>query len=141
MLGIGLVNPKCCHNIGSVLRLAYNFEADIVVTSGKRYSPNAPTNTPKGHYHVPYLRSENIFDSIPHSSIPIAVEITENAVDISHFHHPKNAFYIFGPEDGSINKEIVEKCKYVVKIPTKNCMNLANTVAVVLYDRLSKGTV
>lgn len=49
------------------------------------------------------------------------------------------ALYIFGPEDGSLDKEIRDWCEDVVYIPTTGCMNLAATVNVVLYDRLAKG--
>lgn len=53
--------------------------------------------------------------------------------------HPDRALYIFGPEDGSLDKEIRDWCEDVVYIPTTGCMNLAATVNVVLYDRMAKG--
>lgn len=53
--------------------------------------------------------------------------------------HPDRALYIFGPEDGSLDKEIRDWCEDVIYIPTTGCMNLAATVNVVLYDRLAKG--
>jgi hypothetical protein len=52
---------------------------------------------------------------------------------------PDRALYIFGPEDGSLDKDIRDWCEDVVYIPTTGCMNLAATVNVVLYDRLAKG--
>jgi tRNA(Leu) C34 or U34 (ribose-2'-O)-methylase TrmL len=54
------------------------------------------------------------------------------------FVHPENAYYIFGPEDSSIKKELLDHCLHVVYIPTIGCMNLAATVHVVLYDRMAK---
>ena len=54
------------------------------------------------------------------------------------FIHPEQAYYIFGPEDGSLKSEILDRCDHVVYIPTIGCMNLAATVHVVLYDRMSK---
>ena len=55
-----------------------------------------------------------------------------------HFQHPEQAYYIFGPEDGSLSQTILDASDHVVYIPTIGCMNLAATVNVVLYDRLAK---
>ena len=55
--------------------------------------------------------------------------------------HSENAFYVFGPEDGSVSQSIVDWCQDVVYIPTNGCMNLAATVNVLLYDRLAKSQV
>ena len=55
------------------------------------------------------------------------------------FKHPQRAFYIFGPEDGSLRANVTDWCEDIIYIPTHGCMNLAATVNVVLYDRLAKG--
>ena len=52
--------------------------------------------------------------------------------------YPEKAYYIFGPEDGSIKQAVVNKADAVVYIPTKGSLNLAQTVNVVLYDRMAK---
>jgi tRNA C32,U32 (ribose-2'-O)-methylase TrmJ len=52
--------------------------------------------------------------------------------------HPAHALYIFGPEDGSISQSIIDRADDVVYVPTVGCMNLAASVNVLLYDRLSK---
>ena len=70
--------------------------------------------------------------------VKVAVELVEGATPLPNFRHPENALYIFGPEDGSIEQEIVDQCDYVVYIPTVGCMNLAATVNVLLYDCLAK---
>ena len=44
----------------------------------------------------------------------------------------------WGKEDGNINQQIIDKSDAVVYVPTVGCMNLAATVNVVLYDRLTK---
>ena len=70
----------------------------------------------------------------------VAVELVEGATPLPNFVHPKDALYIFGPEDGSIEQEVVDQCDHVVYVPTVGCMNLAATVNVLLYDRLAKTT-
>ena len=68
----------------------------------------------------------------------VCVELAIDAVPLPGFIHPENAFYIFGPEDGSIDQDIIDRADEVVYIPTIGCMNLAATVNVLLYDRLAK---
>jgi len=77
---------------------------------------------------------------MPHDCTPVAVEITDNAMDLTTFVHPERAYYIFGPENGSVRPEILKKCPYTVKIPTTMSLNLGMTVNIVMYDRLAKMT-
>ena len=46
--------------------------------------------------------------------------------------------YVFGPENGSLDEEILQRCTHVVSIPGRQCSNLAAAVNVVLYDRVAK---
>ena len=135
---IGLAGPKTDSNVGSALRLAHNYGASMLAVSGTRCNFNAATNTTKTHRHMPAFQVDDLFSVIPHAAVPVAIEITDDARSLPDYVHPERAFYIFGPEDGSIPKHILERCRDVVKIPTNECMNLAATVAVVLYDRQTK---
>ena len=71
--------------------------------------------------------------------VPVAIEVHPDARPLTEYQHPERAFYIFGPEDGSLDKDIRDWCEDVIYIPTNGCMNLAATVNVVLYDRMAKG--
>lgn len=138
---IGLVNPKCAANVGSALRAAGCYDASLVVISGMRpdrFMGRIPTDTQKAYRHIPTLRIADVFDAIPYDCIPIAVDLLPNARSLFGFQHPERAFYIFGPEDGTLGKAVADRCKYAVQIPTRFCMNLAATVNVVLYDRAAK---
>jgi tRNA(Leu) C34 or U34 (ribose-2'-O)-methylase TrmL len=75
---------------------------------------------------------------IPFGAIPVAVDIVPKAQELGKYIHPESAFYIFGPEDGTLGENVLGFCKDFVYVPTKFCMNLAATVNVVLYDRLVK---
>ena len=137
---VGLFRPKDIRNVGAVLRAAHCYGAAMVAIQGDRTEVRSPLDTSKAYRHIPVLRSEDIFDIIPFDTIPIAVEFIEGAISLPKFVHPERAFYIFGPEDGSLGAQHTSRCKYIVSIPTKYCMNLAATVNVVLYDRLAKET-
>ena len=51
------------------------------------------------------------------------------------FTHPKQAVYILGPEGSSLSPSIIDRCDYVIKIPTKFCLNVGLAAALVMYDR------
>jgi tRNA(Leu) C34 or U34 (ribose-2'-O)-methylase TrmL len=136
---IGLCSPKTNANVGSALRAACCFGAAMVAVSGRRYG-RAPTDTTKAYRHLPLIQCENLHDVIPFDCVPVAVELIPGAVSLKDYKHPQRAFYVFGPEDGTLGKLTLEWCRDVVYIPTQGCMNLAATVNVVLYDRATKQT-
>ncbi len=140
---IGLTNPKSPENVASVMRAAGNYRVDAVFYTGERY-PRAVRLNPA----INNL-SRKVGSDIPLSAVSqfsadlsemkiICVELVENALSLPDFQHPDNAYYIFGPEDGTISQAVIDKADAVVYVPTNGCMNLAATVNVVLYDRLSK---
>lgn len=81
-----------------------------------------------------------LIDEMPESMGIVCVEFAENAIPLPEYQHPDNALYIFGPEDGTLSQDIIDRADAVVYVPTHGCMNLAATVNVVLYDRLSKSS-
>lgn len=134
---IALDRCKDRANLGGVLRAAGCFEASLVLVGGSRLGKYA-ADTMKAYKHLPCMEVENIMDSIPFKAIPVAVEITDNARNICNFIHPENALYIFGPEDGTISKEILSRVPIIIKIPSTRCLNLAASVNIILYDRMCK---
>lgn len=134
---IGLHQPKTLANIGSVLRAATCYKSALVAVSGRRYS-RSPTDTTKAWRHLPLLQVENLRDAIPFAAIPVAVDLIDDAIELQDYHHPERAFYVFGPEDGTLGNSVLSWCRDRVVVPTSHCMNLAATVNVVLYDRLAK---
>lgn len=135
---IGLIRPKDVHNIGGVLRAAYCYGASMVAIQGDRTPIRSSQDTPKAWRHIPVLRSDDIRSLIPFDAVPIAVDLVDDAVPLPGFTHPKRAFYVFGPEDGTLGAGTLTWCRHRIAIPTRTCMNLAATVNVVLYDRLAK---
>ena len=134
---IGLVQPKHNENVGAVLRAAHAFGANSVAITGHRYKRVA-TDTCASFAMLPLLHYANLHDAIPFDTIPVAIELVDNAQSLKDYKHPKNAFYVFGPEDGTLGKETLSWCKDVVSIETAICLNLAACVNIVLYDRWSK---
>lgn len=133
---IGLLQPKCNENVGSVLRAVDCYGAQLVIVEGKRYQ-RARTDTTKAYKHVPLLHGE-LSKLIPFDCIPVAVDLVANAKSLHSFSHPARAYYVFGPEDGTLGEDTLKWCAEKVYIPMRGCSNLAATVNVVLYDRSKK---
>lgn len=134
---IGLHRPKNPLNVGSVLRAAHCYGAAMVATSGQRYT-RSPTDPAAAYRHIPLVQGQELRDLIPFDCVPVAVDLIDGARPLHTYSHPERAFYVFGPEDGTLDKPVLEWCRDVVYVPTHFCMNLAATVNVILYDRMSK---
>lgn len=139
-VSIGLFNPKSPENVGAVMRAAGCYSADAVFYTGQRYARAAQfqTDTKKVVERIPLTGVESLFDVVPQGVKVVCVELVEGATPLPAYHHPEEAFYILGPEDGSLSQGVVDKADDVVYIPTVGCMNLAATVNVILYDRMAK---
>lgn len=139
---IGLINPKSPSNVGSVMRASGCYRVDAVHYTGRRYEQAAKfsTDTQRAHEHI-YLGGcdDLLLEKSPNMRV-VCVELVEGATPLPDFEHPEHAYYIFGPEDGSISQGMIDKADAVVYIPTVGCMNLAATVNVLLYDRLAKSS-
>ena len=141
---IGLLNPKSPENVASVLRAAGNYRVNSVLYTGTRYPRAARLNpctvdmSRKVSKDIAITGVEHLIDDTPDDLDIVCIEFAENAIALPAYQHPHNALYIFGPEDGTISQNIIDRADAVVYVPTVGCMNLAATVNVVLYDRLAK---
>lgn len=133
---IGIVGPKIEANVGGAMRAAYCYGAALIVLEAPRFEHRS-TNVCKAQRHLPTIVGP-ICDHRPYDCPMVVVEILDGATPLPRFTHPERAIYVFGPEDGSVPTRIVNKAQHIVSIPTRQCMNLAATVNVVLYDRLVK---
>ena len=137
---LGLVNPKSPENVGAVLRAAGCYGADAVFYSGVRFelAQRFVTDTKQMVQQIPLVGVDTLAAALPEGAVPVAVDLIEGAIPLPDYQHPENAFYIFGPEDGTLGSDITQWCRDVIYVPTRGCMNLAASVNVILYDRLAK---
>lgn len=139
-VSIGLVNPKSAVNVAAILRASGCYGVSSVFYTGQRfrYAKEFNADTKAFHKTIPTVGVDDLCDVVPAGASMVVVELVEGAVPLPHFEHPSNAFYVLGPEDGSVPEKLVEQAEHVVYVPTRSCMNLAATANVLLYDRLAK---
>ncbi len=125
-------------NLGALMRTAHAFGASFVfsVDAEHKVREAYKADTSKSFEHVPYYQ----WDTINHMALPkgcklVGVELTEDAVELPSFCHPKSAAYVLGREKGDLTEEMLSRCDHVVKIPTKFCINVSLAGALVMYDR------
>lgn len=140
MVSIGLVNPKSAANVAGIVRAAGCYGASSIFYTGQRfrYAKEFNADTKSFHRVIPTVGVENIFDYVPQGARKVAVELVVGAIPLPEYQHPGNAFYLLGPEDGSLDENTLAQCDDVVYIPTRSCMNLSATANVLLYDRMCK---
>lgn len=137
---IGLDSPKFAANVGSVLRAAYCFNvAQVSIARCRADDLKFKNNTPQAHRHIPTFIVDDVLAYRPHGTQVVAVDLVEDATPLPAFRHPERALYVFGAEDATLGKRILDRAQHRVMVPTRTCMNLAATVNVILYDRLAKG--
>lgn len=141
--GVILYDPKDERNVSNALRACGVFGASFITIMGWRvnWSMVRVSDPSKQHRNVAtfqYNKRDGLVSALPAGVEVIGVEITPLAEVLPEFEHPERAVYIFGPEDGSLPDDILSAVDYIVKIPSKSCLNLAACVNVVLYDRAAK---
>lgn len=154
--GVLLVDPKFPHNVGAAIRACSIFGVEVLRWCGTRVDDPAsesggriPREERMREYRsVNFARLSLISTSVDLTReavdhvwmgvTPVAVELDSASESLPDFLHPKNAIYVFGPEDGSLNRGIKTACHRFVSIPSRSCLNLGACVNVVLYDRCAK---
>lgn len=136
--GIGVEGLSKPMNAGNLMRSAHAFGAQFffVADPGPRIQ-DMHSDTAHSPESMPFYLWERVETMIlPKGCSLVGVELTDDAVDLPSFYHPKMAAYIMGPEKGSLSKAAMERCDKIVKIPTRFCINVAMAGALVMYDRM-----
>lgn len=137
--GIGVEGISKPYNVGNLFRSAHAFGASFVFTVDAQYSrgKGRKIDTSDSLGQLPFYSFPDIHNMIlPNSCKLVGIELTDDAIELPSFQHPINAAYILGPERSSLSPEMIEKCDFTVKIPTKFCLNVGIAGVVTMYDRL-----
>ena len=137
--GIGVERISKTMNVGNLFRSAHAFGASFVFTVAATYkrTEGAKSDTSDAVGHMPFYSFPDVESlMLPEGCNLIGVELMDDSVELPSFRHPSRAAYILGPERGELSPELTARCDWVVKIPTKFCVNVGIAGAIVMYDRV-----
>jgi len=137
--GIGVECVSKSMNVGSLFRSAHAFGASFVFTVDARYDKGEgrKADTSGTPDHVPFYSFPDVTSLVlPNRCDLVGIELVDEAADLPSFRHPHQAAYVLGPERGSLSPDLLERCAYTVKIPTKFCVNVGIAGAITMYDRV-----
>ena len=138
--GIGIQNGKTPENLGVLWRSAQNMGASFIFTIGHRYAKQA-CDTHKATGAMPYFHYKNFddfFHNLPKGAMLVGVELTNKAVELETFTHPKRCVYLLGAEDHGLPKLAIEKAHHLVKFKSELSLNVSVAGSIVMYDRQAK---
>jgi len=137
--GIGAEEISKAMNVAALMRTAHAFGASFVFSIGTVHAGHqwGRVDTSDATDNLPYYRFDDAGSTLlPRGCELVGVEITDEAVPLPSFHHPRRAAYVLGRERGSLSDDLLARCDHVVKIPSRFSINLAIAGAMVMYDRM-----
>ena len=140
--GIGIMNGKTPENLGVLWRTAQNLGANFIFTIGKRYAKQA-CDTHNAVGAIPYFHYKTFEDfqtHLPKGAMLVGIELTEDAISLEEFKHPRNCVYLLGAEDHGLPNVAIEKSQHIIKFNTPKSLNVAVAGSIIMYDRSVKGT-
>ena len=137
--GIGMEGVSKAMNLGALMRTANAFGASFFFTvdAEPRLRDIYRSDTSKSAEAMPFYQWDTVADMVlPRAARLVGVELTDDAIALPAFAHPKSAVYVLGRERGSLSEAMQDRCEFIVKIPTRFCLNVGLAGALVMYDRL-----
>jgi tRNA G18 (ribose-2'-O)-methylase SpoU len=138
--GIGILDPKTNHNIGTLWRSAYILGASYIFIIGGKYNHQS-SDTSKAWSKIPFYKYddfEHFYKSLPHSTQLVGVEMSDKSTPIQSFIHPPRASYLLGSEDNGLPIDVVQKCHKLVQLPGKSSLNVSVSGSIMMFDRINK---
>ncbi len=135
--GVGAEGISKPGNLGALVRTAHAFGASFLFFVNAYWRVReAISDTSRAERSLPLFEARSAEDLVlPRNCKLVGVELTDEAVPLPSFRHPLNVAYVFGPERGSLSPQMLARCDWVVRIPTRFSINLGIAVGIVLYDR------
>ena len=116
--GIGVEGISKPMNLGNLFRSAHAFGASFGFTINSEFSRKlARSDTSLAPNNIPfyqYVRPDELI--LADGCDLVGIELTDRAIDLPSFRHPRCAAYVLGPERGELSDKLLERCDKVVRI-------------------------
>ncbi len=126
-------------NLGNLVRSSHSFGAEFFFTIRPdiKMKDVRMSDTSEAHEHMPFYNYDSLSDlKLPRGCDLVGVEFLEDSIELPSFKHPTRAAYILGPEMGNLSDEVLDMCRFTIKIPMKFCVNVGVAGALVMNDRM-----
>jgi tRNA G18 (ribose-2'-O)-methylase SpoU len=126
-------------NVGNLIRSAHSFGASFafVIAPAVDLGAIGVSDTSEAGGHLPlYTYPDAGALTLPRGCALVGVELLDEAIELPSFRHPACAAYVLGPERGRLSPALVARCAFIVRIPTRFCINVGVAGALVMYDRM-----
>lgn len=136
---VGVEGSSKPGNAGSLLRTTHAFGGSFFFFVAPRLDLRdvKAVDTSAGADSMPVYTVATIDAlDLPRGCQLVGVELTEEAIALPSFRHPRRAAYLLGPERGSLSAAAQARCDHLVQIPMSFCVNVGVAGAIVLYDRM-----
>jgi tRNA G18 (ribose-2'-O)-methylase SpoU len=136
---IGVEGVSKPGNLGNLMRSAHAFGASFAFAVAPALDTREVhlVDTSDAAASVPFYSFPDPNALIlPHDCRLVGIELLDDAVELPSFRHPLCAAYVLGPERGELSPALVARCHFIVKIPTRFCINVGVAGALVMYDRM-----
>ena len=137
--GIGVEGGSKPMNVGNLFRSAHAFGASFIFTVASPISLGqvGRSDTSASWKQLPFYAYGSVAEmDLPKDCRLVGLEFQDDATELPSFRHPSRAAYVLGRELGALTPDIQQKCAFVVRIPTRFCINLGVAGAIVMYDRM-----
>jgi tRNA G18 (ribose-2'-O)-methylase SpoU len=137
--GIGVEGVSKPMNLGSLLRSAHAFGASFAFTIGAAFDARAAAraDTSSSLASLPFHAYPDLASfTLPHGCRLVGIELLDEAIDLPSFTHPGQAAYVLGAERANLSPALLTRCDFLVRIPTRFCINLAIAGSLAMYDRM-----
>jgi TrmH family RNA methyltransferase len=134
-----IINPE---NIGNLIRLADNVGAEDVFILGEDFqlrmsSIKKTAGLSFSNVRLSFITPEDFFNRLSPEYLPVAIETSENSVNLYTTKLPEKIILLVGNERNGLPDEILKQCSLKVHIPmTGKCrsMNVSHALAVALFE-------
>lgn len=137
---VALFEPKIPQNTGNIVRTCAAFGANLILIEplGFRYSPRLLKRSALDHLDKVNIERLDGVEALLEKERPIYLLSAHAKKPVSEIPFGTDDIYLFGSETDGLPKELMERYKErCYRIPQREevrCINLANSVAIVLYN-------
>ena len=137
--GFGVESSSKPYNAGNLVRSTHAFGGSffVFIQPVIDYRKVRQSDTSGAIKNFPVYQYDNAKEMVmPDRCALVGIELTDEAIELPSFRHPKSALYLLGPEKGHLSEAAQSRCDFMIKIPMKFCVNVGVAGAIVMYDRL-----